>query len=210
MVVARDRKPAVSSITTRRKEKGKVPANKKEMKNAVEVVRARPALDHRKRNSPKLGKSPSGKEDKLSFYNYKPERCDIGNERDFSLHFASVAHVRKAPAVHSRIWTTRLRRQIRKFLQRSLRSRKKPCKWFHALFGNAGVNKGRRSRSIPRTASPSLNVIQTRSKTERSDGAPNSDGLDLVFTKCVDKWARQSAWKLLRDVHNIKGSYRKN
>ena len=55
------------------------------------------------------------------------------------------------------------------------------------LIGNAGEKTGRASRSIPRTASLSLYVIQTKSKTERSDGAPNSDRLDLVFTKCVEK-----------------------
>ena len=133
MVVALDRKPAVSSIMTRRKEKEKELANKKEKKNAVEVVRAPTALDHRKRNSPKLGKSPSGKEDKLPFYNYKPERCDIGNERDFSLHVASVGHVRKASCStfsHLDNATSATNPQI---LAKESPKQKKPCKWFHAM-----------------------------------------------------------------------------
>ena len=80
MVLARERKPAPSSTTTRRKEKEKVPAKKEKRCRSHEgSTSPRP----RENNSPKRGKSPLGKKDRLPCYKYNAGRRDEGNKCDF-------------------------------------------------------------------------------------------------------------------------------
>ena len=49
---------------------------------------------------------------------------------------------------------------------------------------------------------PSLNVVQSGSKAERSGGAPGFDEMDLFLTKRMEEWDGLSEWKLRKDVHS--------